>query len=232
MLMLSITLHLITLGVAACLGYLFLQQAGRILVRLDAIEQELLVSRLVPVPPDSAVDGGAPLADLPVSGATEAGAEPMAADPSLAKSRINRNGLPVGTRAPPFNLPSVSGSHASIDDYAGRRFILVFSDPGCAPCLQLWPQLAQRLGAEQGPSVLVISRGTVSENLAKRPSHNSKFEIALQRRWEVSEAYGTFTLPSAYVIDEDGRIASPLARDGRSIVALLSTSAGQRTLAS
>src|SRR5437016_4720298 len=60
---------------------------------------------------------------------------------SLSNSRINRNGLPAGTPAPSFRLPRVDGGELALEDYRGRRVLLVFSSPDCGPCQVLAPQL-------------------------------------------------------------------------------------------
>src|SRR5438105_4537367 len=64
---------------------------------------------------------------------------------SLEDSRLKRDGLSAGTPAPSFRLPDLNGGHVALDDYRGRRVLLVFSDPNCGPCDQLAPQLQAAL---------------------------------------------------------------------------------------
>src|SRR5206468_1918024 len=52
---------------------------------------------------------------------------------SLSESRLNRGGLPAGTPAPAFRLPRLDGGEISLEEYRGRRVLLVFSDPHCGP---------------------------------------------------------------------------------------------------
>ena len=59
----------------------------------------------------------------------------------LSQSRIERNGLKVGTIAPAFRLPDLRGGTVAFEDYRGRRVLLVFSDPHCGPCEELAPHL-------------------------------------------------------------------------------------------
>ena len=98
--------------------YGLLRQNGRMLLRIDALE--------------AALDHGA-----------ERPAGRVFADRSLAKSRLNRAGLAKGTAAPAFRLPMLDGSETALSDYAGRRLLLVFSDPACAPCTALLPKLGR-----------------------------------------------------------------------------------------
>src|SRR4051812_45658996 len=62
---------------------------------------------------------------------------------SLTKSRIKRDGLAPGTPAPDFRVPRIGGGELSLADYRGRRVLLVFSDPHCAPCMVMAPRLEQ-----------------------------------------------------------------------------------------
>src|SRR6266581_6817373 len=50
--------------------------------------------------------------------------------------------LEVGTPAPPFALPDLSGRTRSLSEYLGRPVLLVFFNPGCGFCEQMAPRLA------------------------------------------------------------------------------------------
>jgi len=60
----------------------------------------------------------------------------------LSQSRIERNGLKAGTIAPAFRLPDLRAGTVALEDYRGRRVLLVFSDPHCGPCEELAPHLS------------------------------------------------------------------------------------------
>lgn len=126
---------------------------------------------------------------------------------SLEASHIARDGLPLGTLAPPFSLPLVRGGEVALRDYAGERLLLVFSDPNCGPCNVLLPSL-ERLQRRTRLQVLVISRGTVDQNIAKLVEHALTLPVALQRSWEVSRDYAMFATPTAYLLDESSRTAT------------------------
>jgi peroxiredoxin len=139
---------------------------------------------------------------------------------SLEDSRINRDGLPVGTPAPNFRLPQVAGGELSLDDYAGARVLLVFSDPDCGPCNQLAPELERMQRSPQLPQIVMISRGNPEANRAKVSEYVLAFPVALQRKWEISREYGIFATPVAYLIDEQGIIAADVAVGPGSILSL------------
>jgi peroxiredoxin len=141
-------------------------------------------------------------------------------EPSVEGSRIERNGLRAGTRAPDFRVPALSGGEVELGDYRGRRVLLVFSDPYCSPCSLLAPDLEHIHRTRGDLQVLVVSRGDVEANRAKVRLFGLTFPVALQRQWEVSRLFGMFATPIAYLVDERGVLASDVAVGMDAILAL------------
>lgn len=189
------------LALVAWLVYQLLRQNGRTLLRIEALEAEL---------------------DILVSTVEKTGTRPFG-DRSLAKSRINRNGLTPGTFAPAFTLPRLDGGELSLDDYKGRRVLLVFSDPDCGPCDLLAPRLERVSTDTPVVSVVMVSRGDPDRNRSKVAQHGLTFPVVLQEQWHLSRQYAKFATPMAYLIDEEGRIAANVALGVDAILALAST---------
>ncbi|HWE63014.1 MAG TPA: redoxin domain-containing protein [Chloroflexota bacterium] len=147
---------------------------------------------------------------------------------SLARGRLNRDGLSAGATAPAFRLPRVGGGELSLEDYRGWRVLLVFSDPACGPCMALAPALEQLHRRAWRLQVLMISRGSLEANEAKIAQHELTFPVVLQRYWEISRKYGMFATPIGYLVDEHGIIAADVAVGAEAILALVS-SAESRT---
>jgi len=140
----------------------------------------------------------------------------------LSQSRIERDGLKAGTPAPSFELPDIHGHKVKLEEYRGRKVLLVFSDPHCGPCNELAPHLV-RLHHEHrnnGLSVVMVGRGEPEDNRQKAESHGIEFPVALQRSWEVSKEYGIFATPVAFLIDEQGVIAQNVAKGPEAILTL------------
>ena len=131
---------------------------------------------------------------------------------SLARSKIKRDGLKAGAPAPDFTLPRLDGQgELSLQDFRGRRVLLVFSSPSCGPCLELAPQLEEYHREHPEPEVVMISKGEPKENRAKVKEYNLTFPIVLQPQWEVSRRYAIFATPVAYLIDEGAVIVRDVA---------------------
>jgi peroxiredoxin len=141
-------------------------------------------------------------------------------DPSLARSRLNRNGLKAGATAPEFTLPRVDGGELSLADLRGGRVLLVFSDPDCGPCDELAPRLQELHLTRPDLQVLVISRRDVDATRAKAESLGLTYPIVVQKQWEVSLQYGMFATPIGYLIDGQGVLLSDVSVGVEPILAL------------
>lgn len=141
-------------------------------------------------------------------------------DPSLARSRLNRNGLKAGTAAPDFRLPLINGGELSLADFRGQRVLLVFSDPDCGPCDELGPRLQQLHLQRHDLQVLVVNRREPEATRAKAAKLGLGFPIVLQKQWEISLQYAMFATPIGYLIDERGILLSDVAVGVEPILAL------------
>jgi len=140
----------------------------------------------------------------------------------LAESQIERAGLKAGAVAPPFHLPDIHGRTISLEEYRGRRVLLVFTQPGCGPCDQLAPHLVRlhREHGENGLAVLVVGRGDPEENRRKAEEQGFRFPVVVQDKWKLSREYGMFATPVAFLIGETGVIARNVAVGPDEIVSL------------
>jgi uncharacterized membrane protein YphA (DoxX/SURF4 family)/peroxiredoxin len=133
-------------------------------------------------------------------------------------------GLPIGTPAPEFELRLLSGEKQSLQALrASKAAVLIFSSPYCGSCAALTSELVRWMREMEGlPEIILISRGTVKDNLAKFKGFEPS-RILLQREFEVSEAYDCTSTPSAVLVGADGSIGSELAVGGAAIEQLLSS---------
>jgi len=131
----------------------------------------------------------------------------------LTESRIEREGLRAGAPAPSFILPDIHGQTVTLDQFRGRKTLLVFSDPHCGPCEALMPDLVQlhRKHGHNGMAVVMVGRGDAEENRKKAMEHKVGFPVVLQERWKLSRQYGIFATPVAFLIGNDGIIMKNVA---------------------
>ncbi|GAB2551679.1 hypothetical protein GCM10027167_68730 [Nocardia heshunensis] len=124
--------------------------------------------------------------------------------------------LPIGSRAPSFELPSTTGS-TSLRQLltSGRPQLLVFLQPACGPCKSIagvLPELAA--GVREWVDVVVIGSGTLEENALWRTEYGIN-DYLVQRSSEIGRRYAITGTPAAIQIDPGGRIQSePAAGSG------------------
>jgi peroxiredoxin len=152
-----------------------------------------------------------------------------AENPEPPRRAVMGVGLPIGTPAPEFELPAITGERRSLRSLRaqGRDVLLVFSSPFCKPCESLASNLVRWMREMEGlPRIVMISRGTVQENRAKLKEFEAS-RVLLQRNFEVAEEYDCESTPTAVLVGADGTIRSTLAVGGVAIKQLLSSSSKQ-----
>ena len=120
-------------------------------------------------------------------------------------SRLGRNGLKPGKKAPDFTLPSAAGAEVSLHDFAGRQVLLVFTQTGCGPCHRIVPEL-NRLGGDV--QVLAVNNGDAEATRTWVAERKPRFPVLVQERFSISKRYEVFATPFAFLIDAQGVIRS------------------------
>jgi methylamine dehydrogenase accessory protein MauD len=191
---------LLVLGLLAAGGWLLvhlLRQNGRLLMRLEALEEKLASGEAAA--PEAEAPQAQPEAGLPVG--TEA--------PTFSLRGLYGETLTLeALRAP------------------SKPVMLLFTDPNCGPCTAMLPEIGrwQQEHAEK-LTVSLISRGTPEENRAKSSEHGLT-NVLLQEDWEISEAYQVTGTPSAVIVGPDGKVGSPVAGGSVAIESLVAQTLG------
>jgi peroxiredoxin len=197
-LLLALVLAWVLILLGGWLGWQLLRQNGRLLLRLEALEQRL-----------DELDLGGPR-------------EP--------------EGLPLGSVAPEFDLPDLTGERRTLDQFRAQPLLLVFFNPDCGFCRDMAPKLAAlphpqplfhptgeggRRPDEGSPLVLVITTGDADKNRLFFSEHKITGPVLLQRDSEVATAYRANGTPTGYLINAEGRTASELAVGAEALLALV-----------
>src|SRR6202000_665058 len=106
-------------------------------------------------------------------------------------------GLPIGTPAPEFELPGMTGEKRSSQSFRkqGRDVLLVFSSPFWKACQSLpaslvsWARKVEKL-----PNIVLISKGTAEENRPRLREFGTS-QVLLQKNSEVAELYDCIATP-------------------------------------
>jgi peroxiredoxin len=180
------------IGIGTWLAYQFVRQNGRILLRLEAIEQQI----------------GA--------GAT----------PRDGARKQEAGGLPLGTVAPDFELPDLTGVRRKLSEFREQNVLLVFFNPQCGYCTKMAADLAALPEADdQRPVPIVVTTGDAEENRKLVAHYGIRCLVLLQKEMEVATKYRATGTPMGYRIDGVGRIASELAVGAEPLLRLATTPA-------
>jgi methylamine dehydrogenase accessory protein MauD len=195
---------LLVLGLLAAVAWFLvhlLRQNGRLLVRLEALEQRI-----------ASGEGVAPAQEQPAeNGAQQA------------------PGLPVGTQAPTFSLQGLYSETLTLEALRapGKPVMLLFTDPNCGPCNALLPGISRwQQEHAQKLTISLISRGANVDNRTKSSEHGLT-SVLLQEDWEISEAYQVSGTPSAVLIQPDGTIGSSVVAGSEEIESLVTRTVGR-----
>jgi peroxiredoxin len=139
-------------------------------------------------------------------------------------------GLAVGDSFPPFQLPDFRGRTLGIDDLAGKRVLLVHWSPSCGFCEQIAPDLAalQDDLRKRKVELVLLSYGDVESNRRLAEEHGLECRILLLDGSAELQPFHGLGTPVAYLLDEEGRVAEPLAVGALDVPALARAAASGR----
>lgn len=187
----AVALPWVVVAVGCWIGYQLIRQNGRMLLRLESLEQEVAA----------------------LTTEHHELAEPSATPAPIA------TGLPIGSPAPSFELPDLSGSRHALAEWRGWRLLLVFFNPQCGFCLDMCSALAA-LPLDRAPLPLIVTTGEEQLNREIVGRHALRCPVLLQEEMIVASAFQVGGTPMGYLIDEQGNIASTLAAGADALLAL------------
>ncbi|MCC7106707.1 MAG: redoxin domain-containing protein [Chloroflexi bacterium] len=189
----ALVVSLLSAVAALWLGYQMLRQYGRLLHRVDALEQR--------------VRGPAP---------STAAAETQDAASGLA-------GLPVGSVLNDFELPRLAGGAFALSSALGRRLLLLFVQPSCPGSREVVAALASAMrgAVARDCEVYLVSSGATDAQTELARIGAPVGPLLLQEGRELADLYRVSGTPSALLVDQSRRTAAPLAIGGEAILRLV-----------
>ena len=122
-----------------------------------------------------------------------------------------KQSLESGSRAPSFKLKSIDGVTQSLEEILAKGpVLLAFFKISCPVCQLALPYL-ERLAASPSLQVVAISQDDAAATSGFRQRFGITFPALLDQSKEgypASNAYGITTVPSLFLVEKDGGIAS------------------------
>ena len=139
---------------------------------------------------------------------------PQPGEDAISNSmRDSRGPIAAGEKAAAFKLIDLGGDSVSMADLRGKVVFLNIWATWCAPCREEMPsmeKLYQRLHENKGFVMLAVSQDTSSrdEVMAYVKKHGYHFDVLLDPKNAVAEAYKVSGVPETFIIDREGRIVA------------------------
>jgi peroxiredoxin len=133
-------------------------------------------------------------------------------------AETSRRGLDIGTAIGNFELRDLTGQTTSLSHFRGRRVLLIYWGAECGFCDMTAAALTgmQTALEENQTQLLLVAYGDTEANRKVAAEHGLSCPILLldgstTQASMVSTAFQYCGTPSAYLLDEKGRVSRPLA---------------------
>lgn len=137
---------------------------------------------------------------------------PVTPDEIQVDAVHNQERSAVGYLAPGFTVRNLEGNRVSLEDYKHQVVILNLWATWCGPCRVEMPgfeNLYRRFRSE-GLTVLAVSLDKDSDQKVRDfvDKYKLSFPVLMDPDQKVESLYSTFSIPTTYVIDRQGRIVA------------------------
>lgn len=134
--------------------------------------------------------------------------------------------LEQGTEIPSFTFPDLEGRAVSLEDYRGRKVLLVNWSPSCGFCKRIAPELAELQPdlRKHDVELVMLTIGDPHEN--KLVLEETDLDVTVLVQDQPVEFFASLGTPVAYLLDEEGKVASDLSVGANDVPVLARTAAG------
>nr|WP_106784627.1 TlpA disulfide reductase family protein [Lysinibacillus timonensis] len=119
----------------------------------------------------------------------------------------------VQEKAPQFITKTLDGQTVKLSDFLGKKVIINFWATWCPPCQEEIPELQKFYETSaQKHNVVLLGLNITSEDLGIDVIHDFReyygitYPILLDETGEITESYDIITIPTTYIIDEEGKL--------------------------
>jgi len=145
-----------------------------------------------------------------------------------AGEQAEAGGLPLQSELPEFSFADLEGRAVPLEEFRGKRVLLVHWNFDCGFCDSIAPQLARLQGSleKQNVQLLLLAHGDAASNRKGAEEHGLKCPILLITEPDKAGPFQNEGTPVAYLLDEEGRVAAPVARGADRVLPLALELAG------
>ena len=149
-------------------------------------------------------------------------------EPALIEVGGEPSGRALGAPFPDFEAEAANGRSFSAEQLRGRRSLLVSWSPTCTFCRRIADDLADLLPGLTNAGVEVFLLATGGDHANRESLAGTDLESRLLLLGEVADGFADLGTPVAYLLDEEGNVADPLALGATDVMSLASRIAARR----
>lgn len=111
-----------------------------------------------------------------------------------------------------FELTTLDGDEIKLSELRGKKVIVNFWATWCPPCIEEMPDLQSfyEKNKDNNIEILAVNLTNLDDGEEAVRSfvteYGLTFPVPLDAEGEVGTSYGVFTIPTSYILDEEGRI--------------------------
>lgn len=119
-----------------------------------------------------------------------------------------------GKMAPDFELVTLNGETVKLSDYRGKKVILNFWATWCPPCKAEMPHMQNFYEQNKDNGIEIVAVNLTKMDKGRMEidkfvkEYGLTFDIPLDEEGDIGMQYQAFTIPTSYIIDTNGKIAS------------------------
>lgn len=124
--------------------------------------------------------------------------------------------LREGAEAPDFELTALDGKTVKLSDYRGKKVILNFWATWCPPCKAEMPHMQNfyEENKDKGVEILAVNLTNMDKGVDEVQKfvkeYGLTFTIPLDEEGVAGTTYQAFTIPTSYILDENGVITKKI----------------------
>lgn len=124
--------------------------------------------------------------------------------------------LREGAEAPEFELTTLDGKAVKLSDYRGKKVILNFWATWCPPCKAEMPHMQNfyEENQDKGVEILAVNLTNMDKGMEDIKTfvkdYGLTFPIPLDEEGVAGTTYQAFTIPTSYILDENGVITKKI----------------------
>jgi len=137
---------------------------------------------------------------------------------ALVRMTILPPPVKIGETAPSLSLPAIEGGAVGLEDFRGKRMMILFWNPACNFCQEMLADFKawERSDQMAAPAILVVSNGDIEATRAQ----GFRSPVVMDHDFLFGYVFGSAGTPSAVLLDEEMKIASEVAAGAERVFAL------------